>query len=90
MSLAKVLNAGGGARPQRPPPVAPMNPLKNYCKVCCLINELNSFISNPIIPTSLYFIAGPQLANFERRYIYNGKDEIKHGLSPSVKSVAPI
>ena len=33
-----------------------------------------------------------QLGNFDRgrRYIYNRKDEIIHGLSPSVKCVAPL
>ena len=42
---------------------------------------------------SYYKEAGAQLGNFEmrgRRYIYNRKDEIIHGLSPSVKCVAPL
>ena len=37
--------------------------------------------------------AGAQLGNFEwggRRYICSRKDEIIHGLSPSVKCVAPL
>ena len=52
-----------------------------------LFNSFNlSFISD------VYVHTGAQLGNFERgpRYICNGKDEIIHGLSPSVKCVAPL
>ena len=36
-------------------------------------------------------VAGAQLGNFERGAgIFVRKDEIKHGLSPSVKCVAPL
>ena len=44
------------------------------------------------IYTPQHNYSGAQLVNFERgrRYIYNRKDEIIHGLSPSVKYVAPL
>ena len=39
-----------------------------------------------------YAYPGTQLGNFERgaQVFYNRKDEITHGLSPSVKYVAPL
>ena len=40
----------------------------------------------------LFDCSGAQLVNFERgrRYIYDRKDEILDGLSPSMKCVAPL
>ena len=54
----------------------------------CCIHAVHMNLNINTIPAKR-----PQLGNFERggrSYIYNRKDEIIHGLSPSVKSVAPL
>ena len=47
----------------------------------------------PTIILPINYLPGAQLGNFERggrRYICKRKDEVKHGLSPAVKCVAPL
>ena len=50
---------------------------------------MRSFSLTNLFP---HFDPGVELGNFERgaRYNYKRKDEIIHGLSPSVKSVATL